>query len=506
MIRSHCRSGFVLLITVLVVGAVASATAVSLILLGLGIERSAFSILQSTQALQGAWTCAENAIHVLQQDLDYVGNHDRSFVYAYDNNGVLTQGLTDCRIYPINGEGNEDRTICTEATFGNFTTRRLQVRLQRVIPSPIIESWEEVGEIDGCDAFTGPSPTDCGNGFIEAGAGEECDDGNVSNNDGCSSVCHTEICGDDIQQAGEQCDDGGTVGGDGCNETCVSEICGNSVVTTGEECDDGNTANDDGCSSTCQTEACGDGIVQASEQCDDGGIESGDGCSSLCIIEPSAQPAPTDYIAYWKLDETNASSDAEDSGPDNYIGDPENGAGVTTSDLAPLEITNAAARDFDGNNDRVDMDDDSELFPSQMTVSFWTKNDVSPVQYDGIICKTRQTSWNQGWGFFYYSSSQVAFFIEQWNANIAIGSVNPLQWNHIAGTYNGNVLRLFVNGNEVDSDTYSGSLHKTRRLNIGRCGDSSGADSFNINGKVDDVRIYDRVLTDDEIEALAGGN
>ena len=36
--------------------------------------------------------------------------------------------------------------------------------------------------------------------------------------------------------------------------TTTTPVCGNSVLETGEQCDDGNTANDDGCSSTCQTE------------------------------------------------------------------------------------------------------------------------------------------------------------------------------------------------------------------------------------------------------------
>jgi len=58
-------------------------------------------------------------------------------------------------------------------------------------------------------------------------------------------------------------------------------------VQTGEQCDDGNTANGDGCSSICQTEVliCGNGIVEGYEQCDDGNTTNGDGCSSTCTIE-----------------------------------------------------------------------------------------------------------------------------------------------------------------------------------------------------------------------------
>jgi len=37
-------------------------------------------------------------------------------------------------------------------------------------------------------------------------ANETCDDGNLNNNDGCSSTCKIERCGDSIKQANEQCD------------------------------------------------------------------------------------------------------------------------------------------------------------------------------------------------------------------------------------------------------------------------------------------------------------
>ena len=38
------------------------------------------------------------------------------------------------------------------------------------------------------------------------------------------------------------------------SETCLSHFCGDGVLDAGEECDDGNTVNGDGCSATCTTE------------------------------------------------------------------------------------------------------------------------------------------------------------------------------------------------------------------------------------------------------------
>ncbi len=139
---------------------------------------------------------------------------------------------------------------------------------------------------DGCDSAC---RLECGNGRIDGS--EQCDDGNRTSGDGCSSSCRDEYCGDRTVQSGlgEQCDDGNTNNGDGCSSTCRWEpaVCGNGNRESGEECDDGNTTSGDGCTSTCRREYCGDGTMQSAlgEQCDDGNTSNGDGCSSTCQIE-----------------------------------------------------------------------------------------------------------------------------------------------------------------------------------------------------------------------------
>ncbi len=67
-------------------------------------------------------------------------------------------------------------------------------------------------------------------------------------------------------------------------------ICGNGKIETGEQCDDGNTINGDGCSNQCSVErrivdpVCGNGIKEGNEQCDDGNRNDGDSCSNQCRI------------------------------------------------------------------------------------------------------------------------------------------------------------------------------------------------------------------------------
>lgn len=136
----------------------------------------------------------------------------------------------------------------------------------------------------------------CGNGIVDPG--EECDDGNLVNEDSCSNNCMEASCGDGVVQDGEECDAGPT-GDDTCTAECLAvgdpSTCGNGVVDPGEECDDGNSVNDDAtCTNQCTTPICGDSIVQVDlgEDCDDGNSnEVEDNCPDDCM---DGTPDPCD--------------------------------------------------------------------------------------------------------------------------------------------------------------------------------------------------------------------
>jgi cysteine-rich repeat protein len=86
--------------------------------------------------------------------------------------------------------------------------------------------------------------------------------------------------------------------------------CGNGQQEVGEQCDDGNFSDDDGCLSDCRRATCGDGHVQAGvEECDDANTDDNDGCTSQCklktppsemcpggVIDISADPAGTKIV------------------------------------------------------------------------------------------------------------------------------------------------------------------------------------------------------------------
>jgi len=76
------------------------------------------------------------------------------------------------------------------------------------------------------------------------------------------------VCGNDVVETGEECDDGNLVDGDGCESDCQvgPVLCGNGVIDPGEKCDDGNSDPDDGCGSSCATE-CGFLCLAVGELC-----------------------------------------------------------------------------------------------------------------------------------------------------------------------------------------------------------------------------------------------
>ncbi|HOU92432.1 MAG TPA: FG-GAP-like repeat-containing protein, partial [Polyangiaceae bacterium] len=76
---------------------------------------------------------------------------------------------------------------------------------------------------------------DCGNGVLDLG--EECDDGNLVDADGCDADCTPRPhCGNGLLEGDEPCDDGNLADADGCEADCTLPACGNAVDDPGEVC------------------------------------------------------------------------------------------------------------------------------------------------------------------------------------------------------------------------------------------------------------------------------
>ena len=138
MLTLRTRRGYVFLMSVLSIGAIATATAVSMILLGLASQHSGATVASSSQAWEHANTCVERALRELRSDIFFSGN--RTY--------TLTSGT--CRLLPIGGSGVRDRVICAEGT-SNTSVRRVQVQVATLLPTTTIRQWEEVHVFTFCD-------------------------------------------------------------------------------------------------------------------------------------------------------------------------------------------------------------------------------------------------------------------------------------------------------------------------------------------------------------------
>jgi len=92
------------------------------------------------------------------------------------------------------------------------------------------------------------------------------------------------VCGNGVIESGEECDDGNGVDTDGCLNSCVNAYCGDIIIWSRVElCDDGNSS-EEPCNSDCTESSCGDGIINGTEECDDGNTNNTDGCSNRCLV------------------------------------------------------------------------------------------------------------------------------------------------------------------------------------------------------------------------------
>jgi cysteine-rich repeat protein len=184
------------------------------------------------------------------------------------------------------------------------------------------------------------APPECGNGSQEGS--EQCDDGNMSNEDTCLNDCTWAFCGDGFHYVGvEECDDGNQIEDDGCNTSCQIVNCGDGIPQGGEECDDGNQIDEDACLNDCTNNVCGDAVVNTGvEPCDDGNAVETDDCLSGCVL-PTCGDGQV-WANNEECDDANAVSTDDCVGCSNaFCGDGQVHAGVEVCDDGNTETTDA---------------------------------------------------------------------------------------------------------------------------------------------------------------------
>ena len=107
-----------------------------------------------------------------------------------------------------------------------------------------------------------------------------------------------------------------------------------------------------------------------------------------------------------------------------------------------------------------------------------------------------QIIWDNGTPkiFMHHNSGGISHKAEDF-----VNTLNDNQWYHIVYTHNGTVAKFYVNGLLVNTANRSGIVHLNGNVAFGRMNHSAW-DAF--NGKLDDIGIWNRILTQSDISNL----
>ncbi|MDD5064685.1 MAG: hypothetical protein PHQ35_08025 [Phycisphaerae bacterium] len=225
-----------------------------------------------------------------------------------------------------------------------------------------------------------------------------------------------------------------------------------------------------------------------------------DALADKWLLEAIALPA-SPPISIWKFDEGSGTI-AHDSSGDND-GTLVNGPTWTTGHIN-------SALSFDGVDDYVDLGNDSSLKPPlPVTISAWIKLDTLEVQ-NGILAL--DASFPTLYGIFFYVGQNNQLYIHYGDGGDGsshrrskVGTTALLadRWYHVAAVVRGPTdMDLYIDAVN-DGGAYSGSgsdlAYSTGNSLIGAI-NFYYANWF--HGIIDNVRVYDRALTAEEIEQL----
>lgn len=170
------------------------------------------------------------------------------------------------------------------------------------------------------------------------------------------------------------------------------------------------------------------------------------------------------------------------------------GADATVGGSARL-TTNPDALVFDGRETSVRLPNSigKELAPDALTAEAWVyvQKRSDPGKPRGIVGTSPRTGWRLG-----YNDARFEFTLKSQGGSCTLQSQTEYiteRWYHLTATYDGSTARLYVDGNlESTNDRPSGAI------NVSLAPIEFGAGY--LNGRLNEVRLYDRVLSKVEIE------
>ena len=224
-----------------------------------------------------------------------------------------------------------------------------------------------------------------------------------------------------------------------------------------------------------------------------GGISS-DSVSACAITLPAT--SATNLLAYWTFDEGTGSTAFDSSGNTN-TGAVTLGGGNWSGGIINGALT------FDGIASQVTVSNAASLNPVRtITISAWINADN---WFSASRILEKGNTGNQ-YGLFVNNSGQLVFFL----AGVTGGTLLTTPpaagaWHHVAGTYDGSLISIYIDGQLVAQQPASGGLAiTTDPLAIGD--KPSGGVVTSFPGIIDDVRIYGSGLSVKELTQVYGAD
>jgi hypothetical protein len=141
---------------------------------------------------------------------------------------------------------------------------------------------------------------------------------------------------------------------------------------------------------------------------------------------------------------------------------------------------------------------------NQITIEFWiyiTENQRGT----RIISKRGSTTGTYSYQIGFQTSTSKPYntiYFDIWNASgsyreIEYQSLSLNTWYHVACTYDGTMMRMYINGNLVNSTSCLGNIYSS--IGIPLYIGSMNSTHYFFRGLIDEVRIYPKALTADQI-------
>jgi hypothetical protein len=218
-----------------------------------------------------------------------------------------------------------------------------------------------------------------------------------------------------------------------------------------------------------------------------------------------------DIMGWWKFEEGSSTvvGDSSGNGNDGTAG---GGMGWVTGQVGSY------AGDFDGTDDYVSVPDDAS-FVIDRTQPFsgggFVERDTTGAIH-GIIAKYDDQGGGNEYGFYFRfnSSDEIEVEIRAGGSGNRIivktsGTNTSTSWQHVFFTYDGSSaasgVTIYVGGSSVGVTTVTNSL-SSGSIDVGQAVTLGAREAPNVSlldGSLDDMRIYSRVLNSNEVLALS---